>query len=74
MAVSIMKPPNGGFRSETAVARPFQFNGYIFITDVPNGRMCPFGCNGDATAVVVGQSQRLCSGVRMLTGNYLGFL
>ena len=29
------------------------------------------GCNGDVTAVAVGQSQRLYSGVRMFTGNYL---
>jgi hypothetical protein len=37
----------------------------------PNGRKCPFGCNGDETAVATGQSQRLCSGVRMFTGNRL---
>jgi hypothetical protein len=30
-----------------------------------------WGCNGNVTAVAVGQSQRLYSGVRMFTGNYL---
>jgi hypothetical protein len=30
--------------------------------------------NGHVTAVVVGQSQRLYSGVRIFTGNYLSFL
>ena len=30
-------------------------------------RKCPFGCDGNVTAVVVGQSQRLYSGVRMFT-------
>jgi hypothetical protein len=36
-----------------------------------NGRKCPFGCNGYVTAMAVGQRQRLYSGVRMFTGNYL---
>ena len=33
-----------------------------------NGHKCPFGCNGHVTAVAVGKSQRLYSGVRMFTG------
>jgi hypothetical protein len=45
----------------------------IYLTDTPNGRKCPFGCSGYVTAVAVGKSQRLYSGVRMITGNYLGF-
>ena len=32
------------------------YTGYITY---PNGRKCPFGCNGYVTAVAVGQSQRL---------------
>jgi hypothetical protein len=36
-----------------------------------NGKKCPFGCNGCVTDMAVGQRQRLYSGVRMLTGNYL---
>jgi hypothetical protein len=83
MAVSLLKPPFGGFRSETAVTRltavtrvtavsevqRTKFNGYIQRASF-NGRKCPFGCNGHVTAVAVGQSQRLYSGVRMFTGNY----
>ena len=38
MAVSILKPPNGGLSSETAVAKPFQKrNGYKIITAICNG-------------------------------------
>jgi hypothetical protein len=39
-------------------------------------RRFPFGCNSNVTAVAVavGQSQRLYSGIRVLTGNYLSFL
>ena len=37
----------------------------------PNGHMRPFGCNGYATAVAVGQSQRLYSGVGMFNWYYL---
>jgi hypothetical protein len=36
-----------------------------------NGHKCPFGCNGYVTAMAVGQRQRLYSGVRIFTGNYL---
>ena len=36
-----------------------------------NGQNFPFGCNGYVTAMAVGQRQRLYSGVRMFTGNYL---
>jgi hypothetical protein len=41
MAVSVLKTPNDGFRSKTAVTRPFRkwngqkFNGYIFNGDFP---------------------------------------
>jgi hypothetical protein len=35
VAVSLRKPPHGGFSSETAVAKPFQKrNGYKFITAI----------------------------------------
>ena len=57
MAVSLPKPPYGGFGSETAVTRRFR--------PFPNGHKRPFGCNGYVTAVAVGQRQRLYSGVRM---------
>jgi hypothetical protein len=32
---------------------------------------CPFGCNGYVTAVAVGQSQRLYSGVGLFNWHYL---
>jgi hypothetical protein len=70
MAVSEVKRPlHGGFGSETAKNLTA-----IYLTDIPNGRKFLFGCNGDVTAVAVCQSQRLYSGVRMFTGNYLSFL
>jgi hypothetical protein len=70
MAVSILKPPHGGFRSKTAV------NGYKFITAIcnghlPNGEKYPFGCSGYVTAVAAGQSQRFYSGVGMSDWYYL---
>jgi len=35
VAVSLLKPPHGGFRSETAVTKPFRkWNGYKFITAI----------------------------------------
>ena len=38
MAVSILKPPHGGFGSETAVTKLFQErSGYKFITAIFNG-------------------------------------
>jgi hypothetical protein len=37
----------------------------------PNGQKCPFGCNGYVTAVTVGQSQRLYSGVGIFNWYYL---
>jgi hypothetical protein len=37
----------------------------------PNGKKCPFGCNGYVTAVAVGQSQRLYSGVGIFNWYYL---
>ena len=48
----------------------------IYQNLFPLNRKCLFGCtgNGNVTAVAVGQSQRLYSDVRMLTGNYLSFL
>jgi hypothetical protein len=50
----------------------------MYLTDIghtfPNGRKCPFGCNGNVMAVVVGQGQRLYFGVRTLTGSYLSSL
>jgi hypothetical protein len=58
MMVSLLKPPHGGFRIETAKKLMA-----IYLTDIPNGRKCPFGCNGNVTAVVVGQIQRLYSGI-----------
>jgi hypothetical protein len=45
----------------------------FFKRTFPNGQKFPFGCNGHVTAVAVGQSQRLYSGVRIFTGNYLSF-
>jgi hypothetical protein len=50
------------------------YNGYM-LRPFSNGKgkKCPFGCNGYVTAVAVGQSQRLYSGVRAFTGNYLSF-
>jgi hypothetical protein len=65
--------PGGGFRSETAVTEVKRlqiYNGYMQRPFL-NGRKCPFGCNGYVTAMAVGQRQRLYSGVRMFTGNYL---
>ena len=69
----------GGFKSETAVEKPFQNrNGHTFITVtcnghsvLPNGNKCPFRCGGCALAVAVGKRQRLYSGVKVLTGHYL---
>ena len=40
----------------------------------PNGHKRPFECNGYVTAVAVGQSQRLYSGVGMFTRYYLSSL
>jgi hypothetical protein len=38
VAVSLLKTPHGGFRSETAVTKPFQkWSGYTFITATSNG-------------------------------------
>jgi hypothetical protein len=38
VTVSLLKPPHGGFRSETAVTKPFRkLNGYKFITVICNG-------------------------------------
>ena len=37
----------------------------------PNGHKCPFGCNGYITAVDVGQSQPLYSGVGIFNWCYL---
>jgi hypothetical protein len=63
VAISILKPPNGGFGSETAVACIMHggfgsetektFNGYIF-NGHPLTEKFPFGCNGHVTAVAVG--------------------
>ena len=50
---------------------PTRIRGADIQRTFPNGRKCPFGCNGNVTAVAVGQSQRLYSGVRVFTGNYL---
>jgi hypothetical protein len=74
--------PDGGFRIETAVrvlhgrfgSETEKYLTAMYFRTSPNGRKCPFGCNGHVTAVVVGQSQRLYSGVSTLTGNYLSFL
>jgi hypothetical protein len=68
MAVSLPTPPHGGFGIETVK----KFNGYM-QRPFPNGHKRPFGCNGHATAVAVGQRQRLYSGVRIFTGLYLSF-
>jgi hypothetical protein len=57
--VSLLKPPR---------------NGYKFMTVICNAHSptdTTFGCNGHVTAMAVGQRQRLYSGVRMFTGNYL---
>jgi hypothetical protein len=35
------------------------YNGYNMQRPFPNGKKCPFGCNGYVTAVAAGQSQRL---------------
>ena len=69
VAVSEVKRPlHGRLGSETAKNLTA-----IYLTGILNGRKCPFGCNGHVTAVAVGQSQRLYSGVKMFTGNYLNF-
>jgi hypothetical protein len=71
MAVSEVKRPlHGRFGSETAK----NLTAIYILRTSPNGPKCPFGCNGHVTAVAVGQSQPLYSGVRIFTGNYLSFL
>jgi hypothetical protein len=45
----------------------------IYLTGIPQRTQVSVR-NGNVMAVVVGQSRWLYSGVRMLTGNYLGFL
>jgi hypothetical protein len=80
MAVSLLKPPNGGFRSEAASHGSFgsetpKYNGYIFNGHSPTDAIARSDVTVMCvTAVAVGQSQRLYSGVRMLTGNYLSSL
>jgi hypothetical protein len=38
VAVSLLKSPHGGFRSETVVTKPFrEWNAYKFITAIFNG-------------------------------------
>jgi hypothetical protein len=64
--VSLSKPPNGGFRSETATNLT-----YIFHGNSPTETGVRSGVNGNVTAVAVGQSQQLYSGVRMFTAYYL---
>ena len=64
----VLLDPGGGFRSETAVTKPFRkWNGYKFITAICNGHYptdtSVRSDNGYVTAVAVGQSQRLYSGV-----------
>jgi hypothetical protein len=68
-ASEVKRPLHGRFGSETAKNLMA-----IYLTDIFQRTQCPFGCNGHVTAVVVGQSQRLYSGVRIFTGNYLSFL
>jgi hypothetical protein len=46
------------------------YYGYM-LRPFPNGHKCPFGCNGHVTAVAVGQSQRLYSGVGIFNWYYL---
>jgi hypothetical protein len=72
MTVSEVKRPlHGRFGSETA-----KILTAIFLTDIPQRTQVSVRvyCNGNVTAVVVGQSQRLYYGVRMFTWNYLSFL
>jgi hypothetical protein len=68
VAVSLLKPPKGGFRIETATILTATYSTGHHPMDASK---CPFGCNGNVTTVAVGQSQRLYSGVRIFTGNYL---
>jgi hypothetical protein len=52
----VKRPLHGGFGSGTDKNLTD-----IHLTDTPNGRKCPFGCNVHVTAVAVGQSQQLYS-------------
>ena len=71
--------PGGGFRSKTAVMKPFRkWNGYKFITTMCNGHSPTeksvrpgVTCKGFVTAVAIGQSQRLYSGVGIFNWHYL---
>jgi hypothetical protein len=58
------------FYLNTEVKRLKNYNGYM-QRPFPQRKKCPFGCNGYVTAMAVGQRQRLYSGGRMFTGNYL---
>jgi hypothetical protein len=80
VAVSLLKPPHGGFRSETAVTKPFQKRSrYKFITAICNGHYPTDTsvCSGvtviipTVTAVAAGQSQRLYSGMGIFNWYYL---
>jgi hypothetical protein len=75
MAVSLLKRPlHGRFGIETA--KNLKAIYLTVISQFPTDASVRSGvtCNGHATAVAVGQSQRLYSGVRIFTGNYLSFL
>jgi hypothetical protein len=72
MTVSLLQRPlHGGFGNETDKKLTD-----IYLTDIPQRTQVSVRAhdNGHVTAVAVGKSQRLYSGVRMLTGNYLRFL
>ena len=73
MAVSLLKPPHGGFRSETAVTKPFRkWKGHKFLTAICNDHSPTDTsvCSG-VTAVAAGQSQRFYSGVGIFNWYYL---
>ena len=61
---------NGRYLTVLEVKRPQIYNGHM-QRPFSNGHKCPFGCSGYVTAMAVGQRQRLSSGVKMFTGNYL---
>jgi hypothetical protein len=64
---------NGRYVTVSEVKRLQIYNGYNMQRPFPNGHKCPLGCinNGYVTAMAVGQRQRLYSGVRIFTGNYI---
>ena len=63
IAVSILKPPKCYI---TVID-----SSRLCVTAFLQWKKCPFGYNGHVTAMAAGQRQRLYSGARIFTGNYL---